>query len=76
MSKAHWRPHPLHTTVIDLLSHKGAMTDTELLKLVRETIGDVSSSELNRVLLKLELNGLIYVSSLARGERRVELRTR
>lgn len=74
MTKGYWRARPLHTVVVELLERKGALTDTELLELLREVYNNVGVENLNRVLFKLEVSGLIYVSSLARGKRRVELR--
>ena len=62
--------------VVELLESKGALTDDELLGLLREVYGDVGFGEMNRVLLRLEIEGRIRVSSLMRGKRRVELRER
>ena len=60
--------------ILELLESKGALTDDELFGLLREVYDDVGFGELNRVLLKLEIEGRIRVSSLVRGKRRVELR--
>ena len=60
--------------VVEFLESKGALTDDELFGLVREVYEDVGFGELNRVLLRLEIEGKIRVSSMARGKRRVELR--
>ncbi len=77
MSAATWRGHPLDTVVIEVLQRKGALNDEDLLGFLREAgFGDIGFGELNRVLLRLEIEGIVYVSSLARGKRRVELRER
>jgi len=75
MTKGCWRTHPLPTLVVEMLEKKGgALTDTELLELLRETYNDLGTESLNKTLFKLEVSGLIYVSNLARGKRRVELK--
>jgi len=68
-----WGPHPLKLTVVETLEKKGPTTDTDLYKELKESLGDLSFRELNRVLMKLELTGIVRVSRLARGKRRVEL---
>lgn len=62
--------------VVELLESKGALTDEDLFGLLRETYDDVGFGELNKVLLRLEIEGRIRVSSSVRGKRRVELRER
>jgi DNA-binding PadR family transcriptional regulator len=68
-----WSPHPLDLTIVEVLEKKGAMTDTELFDLLRETHEDLGFGALNKTLMKMEVAGLVYVSSLTRGKRRVEL---
>ncbi len=67
-----WRPHPLKTSIIELLQRKGAMTDVDLHNLIKES-QEVGFGALNTELLRLEIRGLIRVTALARGKRRVEL---
>jgi len=64
----------LDVKVVELLESKGGLTDEELFGLLREAYEDVGFGELNRVLLRLEIEGRIRVSSSVRGKRRVELR--
>jgi Fe2+ or Zn2+ uptake regulation protein len=59
--------------IIELLESKGPMTDMELLNILKESHEDVGFKTLNRTLMKMEIEGKIHVSSLARGKRRVEL---
>jgi hypothetical protein len=67
----------LKTTIVEVLKRKGALSDDDLLGSLKETgFEDVSFGQLNKVLLRLEVEGIVYVSSLARGKRRVELRER
>ncbi len=68
-----WGPRPLNLAVVEVLQRKGALTDTDLLDEVKESYGEVSFRELNNALLKLELNGILRVTRLMKGKRRVEL---
>ncbi len=58
-----WKPHPLDLTIVETLERKGPMTDEELLDLLKETNEDLGFGAFNQ----------IYVSSLTKGRRRVEL---
>jgi len=69
-----WMPIPAHITVMEILSKKGALNDSELYKEVKKTIGDFSFRELNNVMLKLETKGFIKVSRLMKGKRSVEIK--
>jgi len=68
-----WRPHPLDLTIVETLEKKGAMADEELFSLLKETHEDLGSGALNKTLMKMEVEGKIYVSALTKGKRRVEL---
>jgi transcription initiation factor IIE alpha subunit len=59
--------------VLDVIERKGPLTDDELLRELRNGKEDLSFRELNRILLKLEVNGLIRVSRQMKGKRRVEV---
>ena len=72
MSKV-WSPRPLSLAIVEVLEKKGAMTDIDLHKELKEDFGEVSFRELNRDLMKLELGGILWVSRLMRGKRQVEL---
>ncbi len=72
MSKV-WSPRPLALAIVETLEHKGAMTDVELQKELKSDFGEVSFRELNRDLLKLEVQGVLRVSRLMKGKRQVEL---
>jgi hypothetical protein len=49
------------------------MTDEELFDLLRETREDLGFGDLNKTLMKMEVQGIVYVSFLTKGKRRVEL---
>lgn len=68
-----WNPRPLYAAVVDLLERKGPMTDEELYGLLKEDREDIGFGDLNRTLMKMEIEGKVHVSALARGRRRVEL---
>jgi NOL1/NOP2/fmu family ribosome biogenesis protein len=49
------------------------MTDVELYDLVKGSHEGVGFSELNKTLMRMEIEGIIYVSAHTKGKRRVEL---
>jgi len=68
-----WGPRPVHLAVVEILEKKNGLTDIDLLHDVKDNFGEISLRELNRVLMKLEISGIIRVSRLMKGKRRVEL---
>jgi len=68
-----WGPRPIQNAVVDVLQKKGAMTDEDLRKELEESYSDISFRELNTILMKLEVNGVVRVSRLLKKKRRVEL---
>jgi Fe2+ or Zn2+ uptake regulation protein len=56
-----------------MIGRKGPLTDDELLREIRNGKEDLSFRELNRILMKLEVTGIIRVSRQMKGKRRVEL---
>jgi len=69
-----WDPIPLHTRILEILEKKKALNDDELYKILCTQL-DISQKELNNILLKLEVRGLIRVFNLTKNKRRVELIT-
>jgi len=63
----------LQLFVLEVVGRKGPLTDDELLRELRNGKEDLSFRELNRILLKLEIDGLIRVSRQMKGKRRVEI---
>ena len=49
------------------------MTDIELFDLLKGTHEGVGFNELNKTLMRMEIEGTIYVSDRTKGKRRVEL---
>jgi Fe2+ or Zn2+ uptake regulation protein len=68
-----WGPRPLNLAVVEVLQRKGPVTDDDLLDEVKDSYGELSFRELNSTLLKLELGGVVRVTRLMKGKRRVEL---
>ena len=68
-----WGPRPLQQFVLEVVGRKGPLTDDELLRELNNAKEDLSFRELNRILLKLEITGLIRVSRQMKGKRRVEI---
>ena len=73
MSIKTWKPHSLYTTIVEILERKGPLTDVELYDLIKETHGESGFGDLNKTLMRLEIQGKIYVSTFIKGKRRVEL---
>ncbi len=73
MASKTWKTRPVEGFILEVLSRKGAITDADLFGIVSEEFEDVGFADLNRFLMNLELEGKIYVSSLTKGKRRVEL---
>ncbi|MBS7655572.1 transcriptional repressor [Candidatus Bathyarchaeota archaeon] len=73
MSKV-WSSTPLSLFIVETLEKKKSMIDKdELLKEIKEKYNEISFRELNNILLKLEVLGVIKVSRLMKGKRIVEL---
>jgi Fe2+ or Zn2+ uptake regulation protein len=68
-----WGPRPIQLLVLDVIERKGPMTDDELLREIRNGKEDISFREMNRILMKLEVTGVVRVSRQMKGKRRVEL---
>jgi hypothetical protein len=68
-----WKSHPLYTQIMETLERKGPMTDTELFDILKATHEGVGFNELNKTLMRMEIEGRVYVSARTKGKRRVEL---
>jgi transcription initiation factor IIE alpha subunit len=68
-----WGPHPIPNVIVEILHRKGAMTDVDLHEELKNVYGDVSFREVNAILMKLEVSGVVRVSRLLKKKRRVEL---
>jgi len=71
MSIKTWKPHPLYTTIVEILDRKGPLTDVELYDLLKESYEGLGFGNLNKTLMRMEIEGKIYGSALPKGKRRV-----
>ncbi len=63
---------PIRNYVLDAIKQKESYTDKELLKLLVKDETAVTESKFNKVLLDLEIMGLISVSWVTKDSRRIE----
>ena len=68
-----WKPQPVYVVLLEILTKKGDMTDTDLFDLLKEEFDDFGFKDFNELLMRLEVSGKIRSTSMARGKRRVEL---
>lgn len=73
VNNATWNSRPMNLAVVETLQKKGPTADVELLSELKDSYGDLSFRELNKVLLKLEITGIVRVTRLMKGKRRIEL---
>ena len=73
MSIRIWKSHPIDMAIVESLERKGVLTDVELFDLLKERYEHVGFGAFNKVLMRLEIEGKVHVSSLIRGKRRIEL---
>jgi DNA-binding HxlR family transcriptional regulator len=59
--------------IINALNRGGAMEFDELFKAVGKMHGDLDEKVLEGHLMEMEIQGLVRVSKMARGKRRIEL---
>jgi hypothetical protein len=59
--------------MVEILERKGPLTVVELYDLIKETHGESGFGDLNKTLMRLEIQGKVYVSTFTKGKRRVEL---
>jgi hypothetical protein len=63
-----WRTESLDLIIMDLLSKRqGTLKDDELLEMLRAMLKELSVTELNKVLIELELRGKINVGMQKKG---------
>jgi hypothetical protein len=63
----------LPSTIIEQLERSGALKFDELLKLVQKRHEELTESELDTMLMRMEIQGLVRVYRIPRGNRRIEL---
>ena len=64
---------PLRNLVLDIIKENGSLTDSELSKKLTKDGFIISEDRCNKLLLDLEIMGLITVSWLTKDTRRIEV---
>jgi len=63
----------LPTTIIEQLQRNGALKFDELLKFVQKRHDGLNEDELETMLMRMEIQGLIRVYRIPKGKKRIEL---
>jgi len=64
---------PIRNTVFDKIKEAGSLTDVELFKSLAKDGHALADDRFNKILLDLEILGLIKVSWITKDERRIEV---
>ena len=68
-----WKTRPTYFVLLEILTKKGDMTETDLFSAVQGEFEDLGYRDFNELLMKLEVAGKIRTTSLSRGKKRIEL---
>jgi Fe2+ or Zn2+ uptake regulation protein len=64
--------YPLRYAVYEIVKEEGPLTDDEILSILNKNGNKCSSDELNKVLMQLEILGLVTVRWVGKDKRRIE----
>jgi len=64
---------PIRNTVFDKIKEANSLTDVELYKILTKDETILSEGKFNKILLDLEILGLIKVAWITKEERRIEI---
>jgi len=68
------RTLPLHTLTVEVLSkHQSSISDEDLFEELKRFHEDLSMEALRKTLFKLEVEGVVRVTSLTKNRKRIEL---
>ena len=65
--------YPLRNLIYEKIKQVGNITDSDLVNALSKDTVSLSDSDLNRILLDLEIYGLIRVSWVTKDKRRIEI---
>ncbi len=66
----HWRPFPLTFSIMNIVERReGLLLEDDLIRLLENDVGEISERELNKALMKLEIEGLIHVQAIKKNQR-------
>jgi DNA-binding PadR family transcriptional regulator len=63
----------LPSVIVDTLKRSGALKFEELYKRTKKRFNGLSENDLESMLMKMEIQGLVKVYRLPRGKKRIEL---
>lgn len=61
------------STIVETLGKGGALEFDDLLKQVQKYQNGINETELEKILMEMEIQGLVRVTKMAKGKRRIEL---
>jgi len=64
---------PIRNTVFDKIKEEKSLTDVELNKILLKNDIEISNDKFNKILLDLEILGLIKVAWITKDEKRIEI---
>ncbi len=64
---------PLRNIILDKITESGSLTDSELFKALTKDGNVISEDKFNKLLLDLEILGLIKVAWITKDDRRIEV---
>ena len=64
--------YPLRNTIYEKIERAGNITDSELMRVLEKEDNILNWADLNKLLLDLEIYGLIRVSWVTKDKRRIE----
>jgi hypothetical protein len=64
--------YPVRNVIYEKIKQAGNMMDSDLVNALNKDAIDLNESELNKILLDLEIYGLIRVSWVTKDKRRIE----
>ena len=64
---------PIRNTVFDKIKEEKSLTDVELNKILLKNDIEISDGKFNKILLDLEILGLIKVTWITKDEKRIEI---
>jgi hypothetical protein len=62
-----WKIEPLHVTPMRMPEKRTSLTDEELFQAVKSSHAALGGDDLTKTLMRMEITGLITVSSLPKG---------
>jgi hypothetical protein len=65
--------YPIRNIVYEKIKQSNTLTDSELSSLLSKEGIELDSAEINKILLDLEIYGLLRVSWISKDKRRIEL---